>query len=300
MEKGIQHICVCVCTHKRPHLLQRALDGIARQETGGLFTHSIVVADNDRLESAKPAVSDFMATCPVPVEYCVEPDQNIAKARNKALEKAGGNFIAFIDDDEFPASDWLLTMFRFCLESGADGVLGPVKPFFDEPPPKWILQGKFCDRNEHATGFELDWRQARTGNVLFQRKMIEGVAGPFRPEFGTGGEDQDFFRRMMQKGHRFVWCNEAVVYEVVPPQRWRRAYMLRRALQRGQNEKHLLTLGSLGKSVVAVPCYALLAPVLLIVRHDFFMKCLIRLFDHAGKLLAAAGFKPVGERYISH
>jgi glycosyltransferase involved in cell wall biosynthesis len=300
MEKGIQHICVCVCTHKRPHLLKRALDGIARQETGGLFTHSIVVADNDRLESARPAVSEFMATCPVPVEYCVETDLNIAKARNKALETARGNFIAFIDDDEFPTPAWLLTIFRLCLESGADGVLGPVKPHFDEPPPKWIIQGKFCDRQEHRTGLELDWRQTRTGNVLFQRKMIEGMAGPFRSEFGAGGEDQDFFHRMMQSGHRFVWCNEAVVYEVVPPQRWRRSYMLRRALQRGQNEKHLLTLGSLGKSFVAVPCYALLAPVLLAVRHDFFMKCLIRLCDHAGKLLAAAGFKPVGDLYISH
>jgi hypothetical protein len=30
------------------------------------------------------------------------------------------------------------------------------------------------------------------------------------------------------------------------------------------------------------------------------MKCLVRLFDHAGKLLAALGFKPVGERYTSH
>jgi glycosyltransferase involved in cell wall biosynthesis len=301
VEEEKQHICVCVCTHKRPHLLKRTLEGIVCQETGGLFTHSIVVVDNDRLESARPAVSDFGAVCPVRVEYCVETDQNIAKARNKALEKATGSFIAFIDDDEFPTPNWLLTMFNFCLESGADGVLGPVKPHFDEPPPKWIIRGGFCDRNEHLTGFELDWRQTRTGNVLFRRKMIEDIAAPFRSEFGAGGEDQDFFRRMIQRGHRFVWCNEAVVYEVVPPQRWRRAYMLGRALQRGQNEKeNVLTFGSLGKSLVAVPCYAVLVPVLLLVRHDIFMKCLIRLCDHAGKLLGAAGFKPVGGRYIGH
>ena len=301
VEEEKQHICVCVCTHKRPHLLKRTLEGSARQESVGLFTYSIVGADNDRLESARTVVSDFRAVCPVPVEYCGETDQNIAKARNKALGAAKGNFVAFIDDDEFPASNWLLTMLGFCLESGADGVLGPVKPFFDEPPPKWILQGKFCDRNEHLTGLELNWRQARTGNVLFTQEMIEGIEGPFRPEFGTGGEDQDFFRRMIQGGHRFVWCNEAVVHEVVPPERWRRSYMLRRALQRGRNEKkQMLTFRSLGKSLVAVPCYAFLAPVLLLVRHDFFMKCLIRLCDHAGKLLAAAGFNPADERYIGH
>ena len=36
------------------------------------------------------------------VKYCVEPRQNIALARNKALQNAEGDLIAFIDDDEFP------------------------------------------------------------------------------------------------------------------------------------------------------------------------------------------------------
>ena len=34
--------------------------------------------------------------------------QNIALARNKAIENAKGDFIAFIDDDEFPLDQWLL------------------------------------------------------------------------------------------------------------------------------------------------------------------------------------------------
>ena len=63
--------------------------------------------------------------------------------------------------------------------------------------------------------------------------MFAGDAQPFRPEFLTG-EDQDFFRRMIDRGHVFVWCDEAVAYEVVPPVRWRRTFMLRRALLRGR------------------------------------------------------------------
>jgi hypothetical protein len=190
-------------------------------------------------------------------------------------------------------------MVRFCDSSGASGALGPVRPFFEQTPPRWLVRGGFCERKEHATGYELDWRQTRTGNVLFRSEIINGLAEPFRTEFGTGGEDQDFFRRMILAGGKFLWCNEAPVYELVPPQRWRRSYMLRRALQRGQNEKELLSVGSIGKSLVAVPCYSILAPVLLLTRHDIFMNCLIRLFDHLGKLLAAMGFKPVGERYVS-
>ena len=58
---------------------------------------------------------------------------------------------------------------------------------------------------------------------------------PFNPEFRQG-EDQDFFRRMIDHGHVFIWCNEAVAYEVVPPIRWKRTFMLKRALLRGASE----------------------------------------------------------------
>src|SRR5208283_4072079 len=101
----LPHISVCTCTYKRPRLLQRLLEKLAGQETGGSFTYSIVVADNDAAESAKTVVSGFQRSATVPLQYCVEPRQNIALTRNKALENSDGDFVAFIDDDEFPAGN---------------------------------------------------------------------------------------------------------------------------------------------------------------------------------------------------
>ena len=43
----LPHVTVCVCTYKRPALLARLLDALARQATRGTFTYSLVVADND-------------------------------------------------------------------------------------------------------------------------------------------------------------------------------------------------------------------------------------------------------------
>jgi GT2 family glycosyltransferase len=292
-------IAVCICTHKRPHLLKRTLEELAAQATFGRFTYSIVVSDNDRLQSAKPVVTTFSAASSIPTIYCVEPEQNIALARNKAIAMAKADYVAFIDDDEFPAPDWLATLLGACEIHGADGALGPVRPFFDQPPPKWLLRGRFCERPEHRTGQPLHWKQTRTGNALVKSKILDRIQPPFRREFGNGGEDQDFFRRMIQEGHRFVWCNEAVVYELVPPERWKRSYMLRRALLRGQNERLLLNATSISKSLVAVPLYAFLLPFLLPLGQHLFLRYLIRLLDHAGKLLAAIGLQPLGTRYLS-
>ena len=105
---SMQHVSVCICTYKRPELLKRLLDELADQERSELFIFSIVVVDNDHSESARRVVEDFTKAWPIQVTYCVEPRQNIALARNKAVENATGDFIAFIDDDEFPTKRWLL------------------------------------------------------------------------------------------------------------------------------------------------------------------------------------------------
>src|SRR5262249_20802986 len=133
-----KHISVCVCSYKRPTLLKRLLACLDLQDTGGRFTYSIVVVDNDHLKSSETLVSKFSATSTVPIKYCVEPHQNIPLARNKAVENAHGDFIAFIDDDEFPVKDWLLTLFDTCNQYGVDAVLGPVRRHFDDHPPSWL------------------------------------------------------------------------------------------------------------------------------------------------------------------
>ena len=99
-----KHLSVCICTYKRPQLLKRLLETLEKQETDG-FTFSVVVADNDEGRSAEPVVLEFSAQSAIPVTYCMESEQNISLARNRAIANASGDFIAFIDDDEFPAND---------------------------------------------------------------------------------------------------------------------------------------------------------------------------------------------------
>jgi succinoglycan biosynthesis protein ExoM len=295
-----KHIDVCVCTYKRPELLKRLLREVARQETGGRFTYSVVVVDNDRLRSAEAVVLDFAATSDVLVTYDVEPVQNICLARNRGIAHAAGELIAFIDDDEFPEKQWLLKLYQAADRDDVAGVLGPVKSHFDEKPPDWVIGCKFFDRPGHPTGFVIHWAEGRTGNVLLKRRILPPGELPFDPKFHRGG-DTDFFRRMDQKGHVFIWCDEAIVFEVVPPARWTRAFMLKRALLRGSIT--LKTPGfevrSVGKSVVATVLYTVALPFTLLLGHHMFMNLLVRLCDHLGKILAFVGINPVRSPFVT-
>jgi succinoglycan biosynthesis protein ExoM len=284
MNTETNHISVCICTYKRPEFLKRLIHDLISQETEGLFTYSIVVADNDRLRSAEALVTGFAAASPVKIRYCVQPQQNIALTRNKAIENAEGNFIAFIDDDEFPAKDWLITLYKTCKQYQVDGVLGPVKPYFETPPPEWIIKSNLCERATYPTGLVIDWRKGRTGNVLLKSSLFTSGELPFRPEF-RNGEDQDFFQRKIEAGHVFVWCNEAVAHEFVPPIRWNRKFLLRRALLRGSIEPKTVGFGpaSLFRSLAAVLAYSVAMP------FAFLM----------GQLLAFVGVNPVKEQYVT-
>ncbi|MGA8151666.1 MAG: glycosyltransferase [Terriglobales bacterium] len=292
------HISVCICTYKRPDLLRRLLTRLDDQQAEGLFSYSLVIGDNDCLQSARSVVEAFSAASKLTVTYCVEPRQNIALMRNKVIEKASGEMIAFIDDDEFPTSDWLGNLLRTCIAHDVDGVLGPVRPYFDFDPPQWAKTGKFFERPAYKTGYRLDWRETRTGNVLFKRKILQQVNIPFMPVFDSGGEDIDFFRRMIEKGFSFAWCNEAVVYEVVPRSRCTRTYLLKRALQRGSNfpKQSRDRVRNLSKSLIAVPCYALALPILALFGQTVLLQYVIKLCDHTSRILGFLGLRLVPAR----
>ncbi len=295
------HIGVCICTYKRPELLGRLLSKLEEQETEGVFDYSIVVVDNDRSESARQTAETFARQSKISIRYDVEAEQNIALARNLAVAHASGDFVAFIDDDESPINEWLFLMHAALCKYGVDGVLGPVKPLFAVVPPEWAVKAGLFERpGSYKTGLMLDWMQTGTGNVLVRRRILDEVAGPFNREFGSGGEDQDFFRRAMGLGKLFVWCEEATVYEVIPAERTRLSFHLRRALLRGKASLANPSGQGFGilKSVAACGLYTISLPVFLVMGRHVLMKYLIKDFDHIGKLLAVCGIDVIKEKYV--
>jgi hypothetical protein len=122
----------------------------------------------------------------------------------------------------------------------------------------------------------------------------------FDSKFGrTGGEDVDFFRRLIVlKRKLIVWNDEASVHEVVPEHRMTRIYFIKRALLRGAVSSKSVSVYSMStvKSALAFVLYTIALPVLLLAGHRLFMKYLIKDCDHIGKLFAFIGITIIKER----
>lgn len=290
------HITIGICTFRRERMLADLLKKLTHLERDQNLIYSILVVDNDEKQSARKTVNDFAATSNMHVTYICQPQKNIALARNTVLENATGDYIAFIDDDEFPARAWLTNLLATCMKYNATGVLGPVRPFFPHTPPRWLEESGLCQRPSYPTGTRLSWQQTRTGNVLLSAAATVGKGFRFNPKFAIQGEDQDFFKRLMAAGHTFVWCEEAPVYEIVPQERLEKSYHIRRAWVQGAAssehiknaplEKKLLTTG---KSLTAAILYTALLPALYLTSAAYFMKFLVKDIHHISRILALTG-----------
>lgn len=299
------HICICICTYKRPKQIEYLLWKLEELETEGFFDYSLVIVDNDGSESARLAVESHAVRSNITISYFVEPQQNIALARNRAIENAKGDFIALIDDDELPDSRWLLNLYKAINHYKSDGILGPVLPCFEKQPPKWVLKGRFFDRPIHNTGYILEWRNTRTGNALIRRDLFKEDSVWFHPALGSGGEDRDFFRRKITRGHVFVWCDEAQVFETVPPERWGKRVQIKRALLRGKMALNfsesrpksiLISTAAIAIYTICLPLLFVLSPI---IGFDIYMKYLIKNCDHLGKIFAFLNIDLVRDKYIS-
>jgi hypothetical protein len=149
-----------------------------------------------------------------------------------------------------------------------------------------------------VSGEILSWRFTRTGNALLRRSLFDAEGHRFRAEFGSGGEDRDLFRRLIEAGHRFAWCAEAPVFECIPPERLRRAFMVKRALLRGRTPYNHNAAAYL-RSAVAIPAYTVALPFLLFAGQHRFMRCLVSFCDHVGRVLALLGANVVREKYVT-
>lgn len=297
-------ISVCICTYNRNILLERLLKKLDIQETNGLFTYSIIVIDNDSKGSAKELISRMSHETTYSIQYEIEPETSIPAARNHAIKLARGEYIAIIDDDEFPASSWLLNLHKALNTFDVDGVLGPVFPFFKEKPPSWLVKGAFYERPVYRTGTILEWYQTRTGNVMLHRRVFDEHCLRFDLNYRTSSSDRAFFLEAIKLGYKFIFAEEAPVYEIVPPERWQKSYFLKRSIVQGYSTWHnikktggfFLKTTQFIKSLISLIVYILIFPISLLMGPRFYVKILEKGAYHLSQLLARVGIELIKKR----
>lgn len=228
-------LAVIVPTLRRPDSLERALRSLFAQTGVADRLAAIVVADNDPQASARAVVEQLAAASPWPLIWTHAPRPGVATARNAGLAATDARLIAFLDDDEAAAPDWLCQLLKTHEALGADVTFGPIRGRAPDASPgaRTYLEGFFARGGPEHDGL-IDTPYGCGASLMTRAVALPGLA-PFDVGMDqTGGEDDALFAALKARGARFAWAANAWVDEFAPAHRATLAYAFRRAFAYGQ------------------------------------------------------------------
>ncbi len=223
------HITVAVCTRDRSEDLVKLLASLAMQRYERL---RILVVDNAPSDARTlRVVSAFERGCGRDVEYVTERRPGLSWARNRAIEAADTEVIAWADDDEVCDSWWAAEVARGFVEvPDADAVTGIVVPVeLETQCQSWFEQYSGVGRGRGFARAVFSPSTAREqsplyplppygagANMAFRRDAIERI-GRFDCALGAGtstlaGEDTAAFSALLLAGGTIVYQPTAIVY----------------------------------------------------------------------------------------
>jgi GT2 family glycosyltransferase len=210
-------LTVVVCSHNRPVDLRRCLQGLAALEDDV----DVIVVDSASTPPLRAVVDDFSRSLPR-LTYSYEPQPGLSRARNRGLELARSDLVAFIDDDTVPEPAWAGHLVRPFGDPDVVCVGGTCRASFDSDRPPWLSDRLL--QFAGVTRFGPEPRRVRSSaeypfgaNVCFRRRNLLELGG-FSTELGRigttllSGEEHDMIERLRRAGGS-IWLEPAAVVE---------------------------------------------------------------------------------------
>jgi len=231
-------VTAILCTYNRCKSLATALDSLAASILPETVEWEVLVVDNNSKDRTREVVDEFSQRYPGRFRYLFEPRQGKSHALNTGIREAGGDVLAFLDDDVIVEPSWLRNLTEPLQDSQWAGSGGRIFPAPGFLPPRWLalsgpnaMGGIVCahfDLGDNARPLD---RPPYGANMAFLRKMFDKY-GDFRLDMGPcpgsqiRNEDTEFGRRLMAGGERLCYVPSAVVFHEIPKNRMTKEFFL--------------------------------------------------------------------------
>lgn len=234
-------VVICAYTERRWAVLLAALAAL-REQTVAPCEVLVVIDHNPalqrRLEALHPAGTRVLANVEV---------QGASGARNTGIRAAGGDLLAFLDDDAIPQPDWLQRLAAPFVEPRVAVVGGASRPSWragSRPtwfPPEfdWVVSCRYPGQPARLAPTRNVW-----GCTMCVRRSVLAEVGSFDTELGrvgafpVGCEETELCIRIAQRApdSLILYQPAAVVLHQVPSERARWRYFLARCYREGTSK----------------------------------------------------------------
>lgn len=217
-------LTVAICTKDRPENLARCLDSLLKLRSDENY-FEVLIVDN---APSDDRTKELVATLPN-VDYVCEPKPGLDFARNRAIQEATGEILAYLDDDVTVDRKWLEGLKEAWADNPDAGAFtGLVFPYELETQAQILFE----KRGGFRRGFEkIRYGQVLQGNPLypcgagifgagcnmaFKREVLIKLGG-FDEALDTGaplpgGGDLDIFYRIIRGGYILAYEPQYLIY----------------------------------------------------------------------------------------
>ncbi len=179
-------ISVVIPSYNRAHCIEKAIDSVLEQNVDGI---EIILVDDGSTDSTRELVQEKYGE---KVRYFYQENQGIPGARNTGIQNARGDYVAFLDSDDYWRQDKLRQQMALVAEHVEYGLVatccakiqqdGSLKERNRQGKSGWVLKDLF------RANF------IRTSSVIIRRDCFDGV-GLF-DESLKEAEDYDLWMRV--------------------------------------------------------------------------------------------------------
>jgi glycosyltransferase involved in cell wall biosynthesis len=271
------HVSIVICTYNRADLLRVTLDSL--QGLSGIDRAEVLIVDNNSTDHTRSVVEAYMKrnTGNMEASYYFEPSQGLSAARNKGIQAANGDIIAFLDDDAIPCSEWISTIVAtFDSRQDVYALGGIIHPNFESSRPDWLIKSlelPYTIVDMGSTVREYPPKLHPYGaNMAIRRSFFENHSFPTnlgrKGSLLLSGEESWVFDKMKKEGKSILYHPGMAVVHFIPASRLTRDWIQQRYYYQGIS--NVCMLNGFGSKVILLG--TLVGKVLYIIVDSLFAR----------------------------
>jgi glycosyltransferase involved in cell wall biosynthesis len=229
---------IAIPTYNGADRLPIVFQSLQKQQVPLGLTWEVLVVDNNSQDNTPILIEELQQkNLGFILRYCREPQQGLAFARIKAINEARGEWVAFVDDDNWPREDWLKSAALFRNHSPKLGAFsGKILGVYEvEPPEDFEKIRSFLAIRDHGSQpkkFIPEHLQLPPGAGLFVKRSAWVAAATSHPKLVgrvgdsmLSGEDGEQLLYLHKSGWEIWYTPSIVIEHYIPKNRLTRDYL---------------------------------------------------------------------------
>jgi len=232
----VNFISVIIATHNRADYLKIALESLEAQSAES-NTFEVIVVDNASTDNTCSVVESFKDRIKY-ISYIYETQALANHARNIGWQAAKGTYVAYIDDDAVPVTNWIKNIYNSLNSlTPKPGIIGgKVTPIWEGEKPAWLdprLYGALSLIDYSDQAIFLKNKYPFSVNMVFQKDLLQKFGG-FDLKLGRrgtkllSGDETAIAKRIERAGYTIYYDPAICVEHHIHKSRLNQAWFIQR------------------------------------------------------------------------